>query len=65
MHTIIPTCEDYLDEKQVENFLSRLIKALVIHRPEEPISFLINLLETNGVPEEFTFPKTVPYTINT
>ncbi len=54
----------YENEKHVHALFERMIRALIIKRPEDPIEFLIEALTTGDIPDKFELERPQAFTID-
>jgi len=47
---------EYLREREVAELFRRLVTALAKHRPEDPVRFLIEVLEKREIPDSIEVP---------
>ena len=56
--------ENYLKEKSVHYLLARLTTAVLLHRPQDPISFMITALSSGSIPDQIDAKQVHPIQIN-
>ncbi len=39
------TCEEYIEKEKLYEMFEDMMKQIIIHRPEDPVQFLINKLQ--------------------
>ena len=56
--------ETYAKENRIEELFTRLARALIIHRPGDPIAFLIEALGSDDIPDEYCRYEGKPFFVD-
>lgn len=55
---------EYEKQKQVKALFVRLLRALILHRPDNPADFVLECLEQNEIPDQVPPLVTKPFIVN-
>ena len=64
MQTDIIELNEYEKQKHIQALFLRLMRALIIHRPDDPADFILQCLEKNDIPDQVPPLATQPFIVN-
>lgn len=54
----------YIEDKQLADLFKRLMKSLLIHRPANPIEFMLEALKKDDIKDEFPVPSVQAFIVD-